>query len=278
MKRHFTNLATSRSMQALTLAVFVITLNGLVYISPIYRRVGADAVLWVNNLTNILAALLSVWLAFRLWQSSRPGESLRIVWGSFLVGLVLWAIAEIAWDSDQLLLNIKVPSTSPADIAWVLGYIALIFGLVLRIYTFRMRLTKPWQYAVLAVSGVLAVLAVVYVIVPILQEPQSGIPYDKFVDLFYAIGDVILAFLALLLVLVLEGGLLSKPWSAIALACFCIGVSDLLYSFAVAQGIYQVDPAAGLNLLSYVVDTSYTFAYVLLALGLYWQARLLDAI
>jgi hypothetical protein len=87
-----------------------------------------------------------------------------------------------------------------------------------------------------------------------------------------------MACLALVLVLVLKGGLLSRPWTAIALGCFFAATSNLLYAFALSQGIFQVDPAAGLNLISYLVDTSYTFAYVMTALGLYLQARLQDAI
>ena len=278
MTASFARLRTSHTMQAISTAVFVVALNALIYIPPVYRRVGADTVLWINNLTSIGAAFLSVWLAARLWLAARRGESLRKMWGSLLVGLILWAIAELIWDSYQLILNVKLPSTSVADVAWIAGYIALIVGLSLRIYTFRMRPTKAWQYAVLAISAVLASLAVIYVIVPILSAPESGVPYDKFTGLFYAVGDVILAFLALFIVLVLKGGLLSRPWTAIALACFGIGVSDLLYAFASAHGIYQVDPSAGLNWVSYVIDTSYTFAYVLMALGLYLQARLLDAI
>jgi len=80
------------------------------------------------------------------------------------------------------------------------------------------------------------------------------------------------------LVLVLDGGLLSRPWITIAMGCFCISLSDLLYAFALSRGIYLVASPDGLNLISYVVNVSYTLAYVLLALGVYLQARLLDAI
>ena len=269
---------TSQTRPAVITAILLMAVNGLLYLAPIYRLVGADAVLWINNLTDIVVALVSIWLGFRLWRSTERGESQWWIWGSLLTGVICWAIAEIIWDSYQLFTNNKLPSASPADLAWILGYIALTTGLILRLRAFRMRPKKRWQFAVLAAYGVLAVLVVIYMIIPTLQEAPTGVFYKKFIDVFYPICDLALGLLALLLVLVLEGGLLSRPWATIALACLCVAISDLLYAFAIAQGIYQVDPAAGLNVLSYMIDVSYTFAYILMALGLYLQARLLDAI
>jgi hypothetical protein len=246
--------------------------------TPVYRMIGADTVLVINGLTNIAAASISIWMGFRLWQSTKRGDSQRAIWGSLTAGLIIWAIAEITWDLYQLLQGIKQPTTSLADIAWILGYLAVIVGLILRLRTFRMRLTKPWQFALLTGFGLLAILAVIFIIIPIMNKPQSGFSYDKFIGLFYAVFDLVMAFLALLLVMVLQGGLLSKPWAAIALGCFCVATSNLLYAFALSHGIFQVNPAGGLDLLSYSIVISYTCAYVLMALGLYLLARLQDAI
>lgn len=256
----------------------VIALNACLYTAPIYRLVGADAVLWVNNLTNVAAAMLSVWLAWRLWRSFRRGEILGTIWGSLAIGLALWTVAELVWDFYQFVLGAQAPSVSPADLAWVLGYIALISGLVLRLVSLRMRLRKAWQFVVLALFAILTIPVFIYFILPILNDTNGGLSLAKLVDLIYPLGDLVLAFMALLLVLVLEGGVLSRPWTAIALGCFCVGASDLLYAYAVWRGIYQAGPAAGPDLLSAVIDTSYTFAYVLVALGLYLQARMQDAI
>jgi len=278
MKRYFDTLRNSPPKKALTIALVVIVLNALLYLQPVYLFVGADIALFTNNLTNVVTALLSVWLAYRLFRSFHHRESQRLIWGSLLAGLGLWMIAEITWDTYQLMRGIDGPAASPADIAWTLGYLAVICGLVLSLRAFRMRPTKPWQLAALAVFGVFVVLAVVYLIIPALVQAQAGSPYLVFVTVVYPLCDLVMAGLALVLVLVLEGGLLSRPWTAIALGCFFAAVSNLLYAFALSHGIFQVDPAAGLNLISYLVDTSYTFAYVMTALGMYLQARLQDAI
>jgi hypothetical protein len=278
MTRYFARLRTSPTQQALITAIIIMVLNGLLFITPVYQMIGADTVLVINYLTNIAAALIGIYLGFRLWKSTKRGESQRMIWGSLTVGLILWVVAEITWGLYQLLRGIKQPTTSPADIAWILGYLAVIAGLVQRLRTFRMWPTKLWQFAILASFGLLAVLVVNNIIIPILNKPQSGVSYDKFISLFYAVFDLVIAFLALLLVMVLQGGLLSKPWAAIALSCLCVAISNLLYAFALSHGIFQIHPAGGLDFLSYSIYISYTGAYILMALGMYLQARLMDAI
>src|SRR5512142_2232787 len=107
MKRFIGSTRNSPTRQAVIAAILIILLNGLLYLPLIYQWVSADGVLWLNNLTNIAAALLSAWLGLRIWRSFQRGESLRTVWGSLAIGLVLWALAEIIWDSYQMFLGIK---------------------------------------------------------------------------------------------------------------------------------------------------------------------------
>jgi len=278
MKRFLARIRSDRTLPAIAIALALIVFNQLLFLTPIYRVIGGDTVLTINAIVNISAALAGIWLGFRLWRSAQRGESLRAIWGSLTTGLILWLAGEMLWDIYQYLRGIQMPTSSPADIAWMLGYIAIIAGVWLRIRSLRMRLTKPWQYAVLAGFAVAVILAVLYIILPILYETHIDISYNRYIGLFYGICDLALGFLALLLMLLLEGGLLSKPWAVIAAACFCVAVSNLLYAYTLSHGIYQLAPAAGLDLLSYLVDTCYTLAYILMTLGLYLQARLLDAI
>jgi len=278
MKRFFDPIRKISPRQALAIAFAVIVINAMLYLPPVYRLAGGNTVLWLNNLTNIAAALISAWFGYHLFRSFHRGENQRVIWAFLLAGLVLWMIAEIAWDSDQLIFGDLLPSASLADGAWILGYVAVVIGLVLSMRAFRMRPSKPWQFAVLAVFGVVVIMAATYLIIPALNQTQAGFSYKTIVDLAYPLGDLVMGFIALVLVLVLDGGMLSRPWTTVAMGCFCIAVSDLLYAFALSRGIYQVDPPDGLNLISYIVNVSYTLAYVLLALGVYLQARLLDAV
>jgi hypothetical protein len=259
---------------AAILAAFIIATTALLYIGPAYRLIGSQVVLWINDLTNVVVALVSTWLASLLWRTFRRGETLSIVWGYLTVGLVMWTAGEVIWSSDQLLFGNELPYPSTADVLWIGGYIPVILALAVRFFTFRIPLTRLWQYVILGSFLVGVVFAIKYVIIPSLTENLWAGPLEILVTTLYPIGDLIVALFALLLVLVLSGGLLFGPWRLIAVGYFCFAASDLFYALAILDQVYQVDPASGLNLISYSINLLYTAAYVLVALGLYQRARL----
>lgn len=257
---------------AAAIAILVIVLVAVLSLGPVYRLIGAHNVLWVYDLVNIGAALFATWLALLLWRSFRRGETLSLVWGGVAIGLVMWSAGEIIWSSDQLLFGNKLPYPSAADVLWIGGYLPTILALAVRLATFQMRLTRPFQFAVLGLFVLGVIPAVNYVILPILSDDQAGSQLEKLINVLYPVGDIVLALFALLLVLVLSGGLLLRPWGLIALGYLGFAASDLLYAFAVWQGFYQVDPALGLDFTSYAINLLYTAAYVLVGLGLYQMA------
>jgi len=263
---------------AATIALMVVTAIALVHTPPIYQRLGGQTVLWIYDLTNIAIAGVGAWLAFLLWRSFQRGETLSIIWGSLSTGLFLWAVGEIIWASDQLLFGEKLPYPSSADVVWLLGYLPVGVGLALRFRTLQMRVVRPAQLGILAAFVAGVVLTGIYVILPILSDPEAGTPLEKLVSVLYPIGDLVVAFFALLLVLVLRGGMLVGPWGLIALGFLGFAASDILYTYAVWQGLYQVDPALGLNFMSYTSNLLYTLSYILVALGIYQRARLQNAV
>lgn len=264
--------------RAALLAVLVVTLVGWLYTPPVYRLLGGRTVLWIYDLANIAVACLGAWLAFLLWRSFKPGETLSIIWGFLATGLTLWALGEIIWSSDQLLFGEKLPYPSTADVVWLAGYVPVILALALRFRTFQMRLARPVQFAALSAFGLGAAFTILTVIVPILQDSQAGGTLEKLVNVLYPIGDLTVAFFALLIVLVLMGGKLVGAWGLIAFGYLSLAISDVLYAYGVWQGTYQVDPALGLDFMSYLINLLYTASYVLVALGLYQRARLQNAV
>ncbi len=73
------------------------------------------------------------------------------------------------------------------------------------------------------------------------------------------------------------GGALFRSWGLIALGFLCAASSDLLYALALWQGAYQVNPADGVNFVSFGINLLYVAFYVLVALGLYQQTKALNA-
>ena len=246
----------------------------LLYVKPIYQMAGPQTILWVYDLTVVASALAGVGLSFLLWRSFSRGEVLKKIWGSLTLGLLLWTIGEVIWSYDQLLAGDHLPYPSLADIAWIAGYIAVAVGLLLRYRSLQMTPSKGWRRAVLWVSVTLATVIVAIVAVPIIATSGPVSFLEGMVNVLYPMGDLAVAIGALLIALMLIGGALSVPWGLVAAGCFCVAVSDLLYAFAVWHGTYQVDPAGGVNLLTFVVNVLYAASYLITDTGLYVQARL----
>jgi hypothetical protein len=256
------------------LAAFIIVLIGALHIGPVYRFIGGRVVLWIYDLTNVVTALVGTWLASLLWRSFRRGETLSLISGCLTIGLAMDTAGEVIWSSDQLLFGNNLPYPSAADVLWIGAYLPVILALGVRLYTFQMRFTRPSQHIILGAFFLGVILALVYVILPILRDTEAGSPLEKLINVLYPVGDLAVAFFALSLILVLSGGLLFGPWGWIALGCFSFAISDLLYASAVWQGLYQVESVSGLDFMSYSSNLLYTAAYVLVALGLYQMGRL----
>jgi hypothetical protein len=120
----------------------------------------------------------------------------------------------------------------------------------------------------------LATVIVAIVAVPIVATGGPVSFLEEAVNILYPIGDLAVAIGALLIALLLIGGAFSVPWGLIATGCFCVAASDLLYASAVWHGTYQVDPAGGINILTFVVNVLYVASYLITDTGLYMQARL----
>jgi hypothetical protein len=255
----------------------IVALIALLYTDPVYRLVGPQTVLWLYNLTVLAAASAGLYLSFLLWRSFTPGEASRSIWGCLALGLGLWVAGEALWSYDQLLGGRAVPVVSAADAAWVIGFIPLTLGLYLRYRSFQITPRKPWQLAMLwSFIGLAALAALVAVVSTLTQGGGSFL--DQAANILYPIADLIIAFQALLLVLVLAGGSLSFPWALIASGFLSLAVSDILYVFSTAQGSYEAIPVDGVNLATLVVNVLYLVGYVMVALGLYRQARIQNAL
>jgi hypothetical protein len=203
---------------------------------------------------------------------------MSLIWGNMALGLILWAAGEFIWSSDQIWGGNSLPYPSMADILWILGYVPFILALGIRLRTLRIKPDKWWQFVVFAVYGLVFVIVLFFVIKPIYNDTSSATMFEKIVNLIYPIGDLIVAFLATTLVMVLIDGILFSSWGMIALGFLFVSVSDLLYAWSVWQGTYQVSPVQGFDVPSFIINILYVASYVLIAVGVNKQARMLKAI
>jgi len=266
-------LLITNTRRAASASLIIVVAVSMLYLNPIYRLVGQTAVLWIYYLTVIFSSFVGMVLSFLLWRSFHRGEVLKKIWGNFALGLLLWTLGSAIWSFGQLL-GVKNLLTHPAaDIAWILGSIPFAIGLFQRYRSLQMIPRRGWQLGFLSIVVILGMLVLTFVILPIVTESGYDSMFVHAIDILYPVGDLILVFMTLLIALVLIGGALSIPWSLIASGLFVAATSDLLYVYAIWEGMYQVDPISGVNLITFVINILYLSAYLIIDLGLYMQAR-----
>jgi hypothetical protein len=234
----------------------------------IFKPGGSGTATAITDMGSLVFALVNLVLAVILWRASSPGEVLRLIWGSLAVGFLLWAAGEAMWTYYRVIAGQELPYPSLADIAWTIGYIPLVVGLFVRYRSFQ---TTPTRSRLLVIGGLFAailILAIVFLIVPIVTYTGYERQAEQFLDVLYPVGDLAVAFAAMLVVLVLSGGELSLPWLFISAGFVVIALSDLLFSYATWNELY-VDG----SFLQVFTDITYPASYVIIALGFYIQAR-----
>ena len=259
-------------------ALVVLGGTALLFFHPVYRSLGPQAVLWIYDLAVVLSALVGTGLSLALWRSFSRGEASRTIWAYLTAGLLLWALGEAIWTADQLLLAERLPQPSAADAAWIFGYVPVTLGLRLRYRSFRIAPQRAWHIPLLGSVAFAVGLVAVTLVLPTIRQSANSRWMEQAVNILYPLGDLLVAYWAILIVSVLAGGALFSPWRFIAAGCLCVALSDLMYAYAVRLDMYQVGPATGVNLATFMINLLYVAAYLSLALGLYVQARLQRAL
>jgi hypothetical protein len=224
--------------------------------------------IYLNFAASVVAALGAI-LATGIWRHFDPADRPRAVWRSFALGLWMWTVAEVIWAVYLQVLG-DVPAVSPADVPWVVAY--WFFGAaLLQQCRLVFRPTSRQERRLVAATVVVVVglsLAGTAVLRRIVSTPEGLLV--TFLNIFYPLGDLALAAVALTLARAFGGGQWARPW--IALLAFA--VADTLYTGLLLSGLYAFSVESG-NVLSLIADTVYLDAYIVLALACHAQLLLL---
>jgi hypothetical protein len=238
----------------------------------LYQTASSSPAWWKSvyrNFTSPVAAALGASLATYIWRRFDPADRPRAVWRNFALGLWMWTVAEIIW-AIYLQVQGDVPAVSLADVPWVIAY--FFFGAaLLQQYrlVFHSTLKQERRFVAAAiVTVVILSMAGTAVLRRIVGTPEG--PLLTFLNVFYPLGDLALAVVALTLARAFGGGLWARPW----LALLVFAVADTLYTGLLLSGLYAVSVERG-NVLSMIADTVYLDAYIALALACHAQLLLL---
>jgi hypothetical protein len=217
-------------------------------------------------------ALVAAVLAFVAGSRFDPRVPQRLVWSLLGVGLLLWALAEVLWAYYQIGIGVggDVPYPSPADVIWAVGTAPLILGVFLGYRSLGVRLSRRQRMAATGAYAILLSLLAGGLLAPMFFS-QPAVPWaEAFLGAYYLIGDLTLAFIATLSLVVLWDGLVGRAWLPITIGALLFALSDSAFAYAAWIGVYST----GANLLSSGIDVAYLAAYASIALGAYRQVTL----
>jgi hypothetical protein len=222
--------------------------------------------LWNTILTNVFLVIVSSLAALMgtlIWVHYDRTDAPRRIWGSFAIGLWLWAAAELIWG----VLNVtqgEVPE-GISDVFWIAAYLFFGFALFLQ-YQLVARPTRGESISrgLTALLMLLAIYLLIYDVLTSGAEPASR--FGALVNSFYPAGDFVLALAALWLANHFMGGVFSRPW----LGLLAFSFTDLMYAWLEISGLYSWSVKHA-NPLSTIFDITYLGAYLVLGLGVLSQ-------
>jgi hypothetical protein len=242
----------------------------LAYIAlTIWQPGGSEVLLVLTHAAWAVCAWLAAMMALRAGLMFEPGVSSRRVWLMFGAGMTVLAFSETLWLLYRL---VNRPMTYPSliDISWGIGFVPILASIVLHYRSLQVQLRRWQKLLVLDTYVGLLLVAVFYMAGYILANPGHVAVVQLLVSAYYLVASLGVAFLAIMSLMYLEGGLVARPWYYLAGSILMFAVGGLAFSFGTWTNTYET----GANTLSAVADFSYLAGYVLAIAGAYTQLTL----
>jgi len=217
------------------------------------RPGGRDAVVWIDDLGTLLAAVLATAAAARAAVRARPHA--RAGWSFLAAGLGAWAFGEAAWAYYELGRG-RVPFPGVADV----GYLLAVPLVALGVFAFPAggRTTRRARAVLdgLVVATSLLLVSWVAVLGPIFRGGSGG-ALSEAISVAYPTGDVVIATMVLS-ALTRTRRLRGNPLVLVGLGLLLMALSDTVYAGLTQAGTYRTG-----NL----IDVGWVAAYLLIGLA-----------
>ncbi len=219
------------------------------------------------NLIIALAAASAAWSMTQVYRQFDPDEAVRQIWRYFAWGLWAWTLAEVVWGGYAVFLG-EMPLISLTDFFWAIGYIWLAAALYQQyLIVHRQQASRGWRLLLWGAGAVLVVTTVLTIVVIRLWGAEEGW-LAVWLNVFYPLGDLVIAVAAWRVTRLFWGGRWARPW----LGLFGFVVADTVYTLLIVTGIYSFDG----NLPSLLADVVYVNAYFFMALMISGHLELLQ--
>ena len=233
----------------------------------------ARLAIFLSNYLIPLAALETTLVIAWFWQLSLQDKTSEKTLRLFMIGFALWTIAELVW-----LFFISAgldPYPSVADIFWIAGYFPFFFALRANLENVSVRPTEGirWVTGGLIYIGLLGLIYLI--VIPIVLDFESGRWLESIVNVAYPLLDMVILAEIITLYFLFGKGRFSLPWLLISVGFVIMAMSDLGYSYADWNGLYDAEQG---NLVSRLIDAGYLINYLIIVLGFYAYWLIINAL
>lgn len=215
-----------------TLPLFLIALAASAVLYTSY--LDSEFVVWFGitlQLGGLVLGIINLNMVRRLY---RANDEPRNAWAWFMVGIILWTIAQILDIYIEIILH-EFPYETISDVFWLAGYVPFVAGMILLIRSFMssgLPAGRKLSYVLIAVlSFAIYVAMLVTIILPDLNDTEKSFTY-RVLQVGYPALDFLLLGMAASLAQIswaLRGGSLAKSWLFLC-AGFALGAAaDLVY-------------------------------------------------
>lgn len=204
-------------------------------------------------------ALFSSFLALRKYHG-KFGSRFSMIWMGISIGLGFWFLGEVTWGILSLFSSNEVPYPSIADVFWIIGYVPILFGLLLYAETF-IKIVPKIRIIETTIIAMVCMISIIAIFMPIIIKENF---VKLILDLAYPVLDVLLIYSALLGIAIFLKGKIWKSWIMLCLAFICYAIADVLFSYTTIIGAYYYGNP---------LELLFHMGYMLLALAFYEHRR-----
>jgi hypothetical protein len=264
---HVSDIFSNRQFRGAAIFVGVFTL--ILLLINLFLIGGDFFVFSFNSSINAPLAIIITIAAGLAWHQMGIEKRRRRLWAGLLVGWALWALAEVIYALYSIL-GQEAPYPSVADIFWLVGYIPLGLGLLVRI---RRIPTKPTRSQALIIAGVTTAtifIAAIFVFLPTFQSFDPSQLFESLLNLAYPLADCVLLIIVWRLFFTYEKGAYGFGWRLLALGFISLTIADLVYLYANSTDPILYYPDLRANFISrFGSDVPYSLSYLFWMLGIF---------
>ncbi len=237
---------------------------------------GGALLVWTSTLLPIAAAALGAAGVLAAVAALKTRDSARLAWSLLALGMALSACGETTYMLLDSVFGIDVESlgSTVADAFWMLAYLPYFASLAILLSGYRksgLPMGEARRYLViLGAASAAAIALILWLLVPILRDGETDL-VSKIVYVYYPAADLVLLVPAGILIAITAQfgkGLLSVPWTCIAIAFLLWAGADMVYSWLGWNGLYGEGN---------FIDLGWNAAYLLIgAAGLFQRSILVS--